>query len=119
MVETQDLSSINNEIFSRISFFAMIADPIRHAIIYELLHDPKLSVNQILERLNKPQTLVSYHLRCLRECGILDRNKCDSDGRKYLYSLYDPEFIRTLFDLTDDFLKNHEVCKTHPACRMR
>ncbi|MHA1975231.1 MAG: ArsR/SmtB family transcription factor [Candidatus Hodarchaeales archaeon] len=119
MVETQNLSDFNEEIFSRVSFFSMIADPIRHAIIHALLIDPKLSVNQILQRLNKPQTLVSYHLRCLRECGILEREKCDSDGRKYLYSLHDPDFIKTLFGLADDFLKDHEVCKTHPACRMK
>ena len=104
---------------SRISFFAMISDPIRHAIVTELLASSELSVNQLVDTLNKPQTLVSYHLRCLRECEMLRSQKSKDDGRKIMYSLHDREFIVQLFTLADDFLRDHEICRGHPSCRVK
>ncbi|MFW9779855.1 MAG: ArsR/SmtB family transcription factor [Candidatus Heimdallarchaeota archaeon] len=104
---------------SRISFFAMIADPIRHTIVTELLSKSELSVNQLVGTLKKPQTLVSYHLRCLRECGLLTSQKSPNDGRKIIYSLHDRDLILNLFTLADDFLKDHEICLGHPSCRIK
>lgn len=117
-IESDVISKQDNEP-TRISFFAMMADPIRYAIVTELLSISELSVNQLVEMLNKPQTLVSYHLRCLRECGVLTRQKSKDDGRKIMYSLHDREFIKNLFALADDFLKDHEVCRGHPSCRVK
>jgi DNA-binding transcriptional ArsR family regulator len=104
---------------SRISFFAMMADPIRHKIVTELQSKSELSVNQLVDSIKKPQTLISYHLRCLRECGLLTSEKSVDDGRKILYSLHDPGFITQLFDLADNFLKNHKVCLGHPSCQIK
>ena len=106
------------DIASRTAFFAMIADPVRHAILVELLSKHEVSVSQLINKLRKPQTLVSYHLRCLRECGMVTREKSVKDRREWLYSLHEVVFVEKLFTMADDYLKKHEICKTHPACRI-
>jgi DNA-binding transcriptional ArsR family regulator len=117
-MEKDKVKSVPDNSISRTAFFAMIADPIRHTIINNLLITPELSVNQIIERLNKPQTLISYHLRCLRECGVLTKKQGEIDSRKVVYSIHDPIFIKTLFDMADKFLQEHQICKDHPTCRI-
>jgi DNA-binding transcriptional ArsR family regulator len=112
------IKSAFDSLNSRTAFFAMVADPIRHMIINQLLITPELSVNQIIKRLKKPQTLISYHLRCLRECGVLTKKRGENDSRKLVYFLHDPTFIKALFDMADKFLQEHQVCKDHPACQV-
>jgi len=111
-------NSLIDEISSRTAFFSMIADPVRHAILVELLSKNKTSVSQLINKLQKPQTLVSYHLRCLRECGMLTRERSAKDKREWLYSLQDKPFVEELFRMADDYLSKHEICRSHPACRI-
>ena len=105
--------------FSTISFFSMVADPIRHDILKFLLNKNESTVSEIIEKLDKPQTLVSYHLRCLKDCELINKNKSDKDARQSIYSLHDQDFIIRLFDLAQDYLEKHSICQNHEACQIK
>jgi hypothetical protein len=47
------------------------------------------------------------------------KKKGENDGRTFVYSLHDPTFIKTLFTMADKFLLEHQICKDHPACRIK
>ena len=51
-------------------FFKVLADENRLRIL-QALSDGERSVSEILERTGLPQTLASFHLRILREAGLL------------------------------------------------
>ncbi len=100
------------------SFFSMISDPIRNEILNFLLIKKNGTVSEIIEWLNKPQTLISYHLRCLKECELIDKIKSRKDGRNTIYSLHDTEFVENIFSLARTYLLKHEMCKQHEACQI-
>jgi DNA-binding transcriptional ArsR family regulator len=63
--------------------FNAVAEPRRRDIL-DLLAGQELPVNDLVERLEIPQPLVSKHLRVLREVGLVDvRDR----GRQRLYRL--------------------------------
>ncbi|MHA2362497.1 MAG: ArsR/SmtB family transcription factor [Candidatus Hodarchaeales archaeon] len=94
----------------RAQFFSQIADPVRHSVLNLLLKEKEISVTEILTRLNKPQTLISYHLRCLKEIGLVGSKKSEDDGRKTLYSLHDSANLISLFSLADEYTRKHAKC---------
>jgi ArsR family transcriptional regulator, nickel/cobalt-responsive transcriptional repressor len=61
----------------------VLADEVRLAVVEQLLEGPK-HVGEINELLNVEQTLLSHHLRVLREAGIVQSQR---DGRMVLYRL--------------------------------
>jgi DNA-binding transcriptional ArsR family regulator len=63
--------------------FNAVAEPRRRQIL-DLLADGECSVNDLAERLDIIQPLVSKHLRVLREVGVVDVRE---DGRQRLYRL--------------------------------
>lgn len=69
------------------SLLKVLADPNRLAIVRQLLDGPK-HVGEINESLGLEQTLMSHHLRVLREAGLVTSER---DGKAVLYSLA-PEF---------------------------
>ena len=103
----------------RVSFFSMIADPVRHIILTCLLEEHICSVSRLIELTQKPQTLVSYHLRCLKECGLVDSHKSEQDARQTLYSLHDKNFVENIFFLADNYLQQHNECKNYSACQIK
>lgn len=44
-------------------------------------------VQELVEHLQKPQNLISYHLRLLREGQIVTERRSSADGRDVYYSL--------------------------------
>ncbi len=66
------------------SILKTVAHPIRLAIIHMLEQYPRLSVNEICEKLGTEQSLTSHHLQNMRLKGILSAKR---DGRNMLYSL--------------------------------
>ena len=104
-----------DNIETRIQFFQQIADPVRHSILDLLSKENEISVTDILIKLKKPQTLISYHLRCLKELGLVIGKKADDDGRKTLYSLHSPKTIQSLFQIAEDYIKMHGNCGTTPC----
>ncbi|OLS20324.1 MAG: hypothetical protein HeimC3_41170 [Candidatus Heimdallarchaeota archaeon LC_3] len=104
---------------TRMAFFTMISDSVRHSILEYLLEHRKSSVNNLIETLNKLQTLISYHLHCLTDCGLLNRIKSDKNARKMIYSIHEPDFVEKMFQLADKYLLLHKNCETHQACRIK
>lgn len=94
----------------RIEFFQQVSDSVRHSILSLLLKEGQISVSDILSRLDKPQTLISYHLRCLKDMGLVNSTKDKDDGRKTLYSLHSPKTIQNLFKIADSYVVTHSKC---------
>lgn len=69
------------------SLLKALADDSRLAIVRQLLDGPK-HVGEINSSLGLKQTLMSHHLRVLREAGLVNSRR---DGQRVLYSLA-PEF---------------------------
>ncbi len=63
--------------------FTAIAEPKRRALIEELA-GRELTVNQIVERLDWSQPMVSKHLSVLRQVGLVQERK---EGRYRLYTV--------------------------------
>ena len=61
-----------------------LADPTRLAIAHALLGDHELCVCDLSWVMERPENLVSHHLRSLRQAGIASSRR---DGKMVLYSL--------------------------------
>ncbi len=60
-----------------------LADPTRLAVVEALMDGPR-HVGKLAELLDVEQSLLSHHLRVLRDIGLL---RADRDGKAVLYSL--------------------------------
>lgn len=69
------------------SLLKILADETRLAVVRQLIDGPK-HVGEINEPLGLEQSLLSHHLRILRESGVVISER---DGKAVLYSL-SPEF---------------------------
>lgn len=72
------------------SLLKMLADETRLAVVRQLMEGPK-HVCEINESLGLEQSLLSHHLKILRESGLVTSQR---DGKAVLYSLA-PEFQRS------------------------
>ena len=61
----------------------VLSDPTRLAVLDVLLSGPK-HVGEINEKLNVEQSLLSHHLKVLREAGLV---RATRDGKAVLYEL--------------------------------
>ncbi len=73
-------------------FLKVLGDDNRLRIL-QALDDGERSVSEILERTGLPQTLASFHLRILREAGVLTT---DRRGPFIYYRLADPSLLNLL-----------------------
>lgn len=73
-------------------FFKVLGDDSRLRIL-QALADGERSVSEILERTRLPQTLASFHLRILREAGVLTAER---RGPFIYYRLGDPSLLNLL-----------------------
>ena len=69
-----------------------LGDPKRILLLY-VLHEESLCVNDIVERLELPQSTVSRHLAILREKKLV---KTERQGMNVIYSLSDVRVIEAL-----------------------
>jgi len=67
-----------------IEFLQLLADPLRWRLMQELARSD-LRVNELTALLDKPQNLVSYHLRELRTAGLVSARRSSADGRDSYY----------------------------------
>lgn len=90
-------------------FLKCIGEPTRLQII-ALLSDGEKCVNDIVEVLNREQSLISHHLRSLKACGIVVSRQ---SAQKTYYRLADPritELVMTSAALLQDLpLCQHEL----------
>ncbi|MFI9759190.1 metalloregulator ArsR/SmtB family transcription factor [Streptomyces sp. NPDC051963] len=67
-------------------FLRLAAHPLRWRLLTELA-DGDFRVRELVERVGEPQNLVSYHLRLLRDGGLLTARRSSFDGRDSYYHL--------------------------------
>lgn len=93
------------------SFFSALSDATRLEIVLFLLNkDEGATVQEISSSLERSQPLISHHLACLRNCGIV---KAERRGKFVFYSLNGKE-IRDIISIAIKHSKEHS--KSILAC---
>jgi len=67
-------------------FVRLIAHPLRWQLLRELVHSDR-AVRELTELIDEPQNLVSYHLRQLRDGGLVFARRSSADGRDSYYAI--------------------------------
>ena len=73
-------------------FLKCITDKHRRQIV-EYLGNSEKCVNEIIDLTNLEQTLVSFHLKTLKNCGLINSRR---DGKKIMYRISHPAVIDIL-----------------------
>jgi protein-tyrosine-phosphatase/DNA-binding transcriptional ArsR family regulator len=68
------------------AFVRLAAHPVRWELLTALAGSD-LRVRELVERVDQPQSLVSYHLRLLRDAGLVASTRSSFDGRDSYYHL--------------------------------
>lgn len=69
---------------SPLQFLQLVADPLRWRLLGELARSDR-RVGDLCELIGKPQSLVSYHLRELRNAGLVSARHSSADRRDTYY----------------------------------
>ncbi|MDH5443859.1 MAG: ArsR/SmtB family transcription factor [Candidatus Hadarchaeaceae archaeon] len=72
-----------------------VADETRLQILLRLKTGERC-VCEIMDELDKEQSLISHHLQALRKCGFIHRRR---EGKKIMYRLSDPSILEFLADV--------------------
>ncbi len=76
---------ISNDKLEKVAFvLKTIGHPVRLSIINHLAIRKQMSVNEICETLDLEQSLISHHLKNMKQKGIVD---CVKDGKIRMYFL--------------------------------
>ena len=67
-------------------FVRLASHPLRWRLLRELVQSDR-AVRELTSRLGQPQSLVSYHLRLLREGGLVSARRSSADGRDSYYAI--------------------------------
>ena len=67
-------------------FVRLAAHPVRWSLLRALVRGDR-AVRELTTLVDKPQNLVSYHLRQLREGGLVAARRSSADGRDTYYSI--------------------------------
>jgi len=79
-------------------FIDLLAHPIRWVMIRALIHGD-MRVQELVELVGEPMNLVSYHLKKLRDGGLVRSQRSQADGRDIYYSLDFPHMQRASSDV--------------------
>ncbi len=88
-----------------------IAEPTRLQIL-RLLAGGEKYVNEIIDTLKKEQSLISYHLRHLRECNIVATRQ---EAQKVYYRLSDVR-LAELVSISEALVKDISLCPAWKGC---
>ena len=86
---TNRATSSRDELAGAVALFHSLSDPTRLAIARHLAHC-EARVVDLTRALGLPQSTVSSHLACLRDCGLIAGRP---QGRQMFYSLAAPELL--------------------------
>ena len=89
---SKDFSQTRDELAPAVSLFHGLSDPTRLAILQRLTGG-EARVVDLTTSLGLPQSTVSAHLACLRECALVVGRP---EGRQMFYSLARPELLDLL-----------------------
>jgi DNA-binding transcriptional ArsR family regulator len=62
------------------AFVKLLAHPVRWALLEELTRSDR-AVRELTQLVDEPQNLVSYHLRLLKDGGLVSARRSTADGR--------------------------------------
>lgn len=85
----------------RAYLFRALGDRTRLEIL-RLLEGGSMSVSKVCGRLGKEQNLISHHLGCLRNCGLV---KTERKGRSIIYSIRDERVLK-LLEIADSHIRD-------------
>lgn len=86
----------------KVKFLSALAEPTRLAIV-EYLREGERSVGDIVEHLGYPQSRISNHLACLRNCQLVSTR---SQGQQVFYRIKHGQAERIL-DLVNQMVAAH------------
>src|SRR5919112_1638453 len=92
-------------------FVALAAHPVRWRLMTELAGSD-YRVRELVTRLEQPQNLVSYHLRLLRDGGLVTATRSSADRRDSYYHL---DLDRCADALTDSGAALHPALRRNTA----
>src|SRR5437016_2028927 len=92
-------------------FVRLAAHPLRWWLLTELAHSD-YRVRELVARVDQPQNLVSYHLRLLRDGGMVTTTRSSFDGRDSYYHL---DLDRCAEALADSGAALHPALRQHAA----
>jgi len=87
-------------------FLRCIGEPTRLGIL-KLLVEGEKCVGEIASVLNKEQSLISHHLRALKECSIVKERQ---EAQKVYYKLTDARLASLIID-SGTLMKELSLCK--------
>jgi len=87
-------------------FLRCIGEPTRLGIL-KLLAESERCVGELASVLNKEQSLISHHLRALKECNIV---KDEQEAQKVYYKLTDARLARLIID-SEALMKELSLCR--------
>ena len=82
--------------------FQALANETRMEIISEL-RDDDMNVSELAEATGREQNSVSYHLKCLMNCGFVTK---EANGNERHYSL-NGDVLENVFSPIDQHIENH------------
>ena len=88
-------------------FLRCIGDPTRIQILKLLVNSEKY-VGEIIHAVNKEQSLVSHHLRALKDCNIVVARQ---ENQRIFYRLSDPR-LAEFVSRSESLVKELPICKT-------
>ncbi|MFQ5780340.1 MAG: ArsR/SmtB family transcription factor [Nitrospiria bacterium] len=87
---------------ARAHFFKALGDRTRLDILRMLSDDKRLSVTEIYQKLGHAQNLISHHLTCLKNCGLVTGEK---EGKQVYYRLRNRKVLK-LLNFTDRYIRD-------------
>ena len=87
---------------ARVHFFKALGDRTRLDILKMLSEGRSLSVTEIYQKLGHAQNLVSHHLACLKNCGLVTAEK---QGKQVFYRLRNKKVLK-LLTLSDRHIRD-------------
>ncbi|MCC6604377.1 MAG: metalloregulator ArsR/SmtB family transcription factor [Anaerolineae bacterium] len=91
-----------------LDFLKLLAHDVRWAVVAALAESDR-RVQELVELLQRPQNLVSYHLRLLRQGHLVNERRSSADGRDVYYSL-DLDYLRALYQESGQALHPALAC---------
>ena len=96
-----------------INLLKCICDETRFEILELLQKNKELCVNDLVEKLEKDQPLVSHHLKTLRKCGIV---KSRDQGKKSMYAISNNQLSELISNVTKTSKKIPILCSDEKCC---
>lgn len=102
-------------------FMKLLAHDLRWSIL-KALSKTDLQVNELVDEVQQPMNLVSYHLKKMRDYALVTTRRSEVDGRDVYYSL-DLEYVKRMYEeaaiaLHPALSLSRQVSRSYPAQRI-